>query len=166
MAKLMYLKEGENLSSLVGKFVYLAYTPSRCGVIIDARMHGSENPPIMCDVEWLKVTKTYPDKITAHRLSSLNDFTELIKEHQNKFVKHKKTLEALKKLKYRRHGIWVLKEDKKRKCFDVLYFAEFLNEPTKNDILKLQQMYPDDIVEVCPKNLVESQIRHIKNEVL
>ena len=54
MSKRISLKEGENLYELIGKFVYLAYTPSRCGVIIDAFMHGSGRQPIRCKVEWLK----------------------------------------------------------------------------------------------------------------
>lgn len=162
MSKRMYLKEGENLHEVIGRFVYLSYTPSRCGVIIDVWKwkYISDNPPILCNVEWLNTTKTYPDKITEHRLNSLKDFDELINDHQNKLIKHKSTLRELKNLKfYKRYGVWILKKSK-YKSSDIIHIEKFIKYPSKKDIKKLQKQYPDDIVEVCPRELVEIYKEH------
>lgn len=155
MSKRLYLKEGENINKLIGRFVYLAYTPARCGVIIDTWKRDFGYPQISCKVEWLKTTKTYPDKITEHILGSLNDFDDLINEHQNKFVKHKKTLGELQILKlYKRYGVWILRKSKTN-SFDVIHIEKFINYPSEKDIKKLKKQYPGDIVEVCPRQLVE-----------
>lgn len=157
MSKRIFLKEGENLHELIGRFVYLSYTPSRCGVIIDTWKHRSSRSAysIFCKVEWLKTTKTFPDKITEHRLDFLKDFDELINDHRNKLIKHKSTLRELKNLKfYKRYGVWILKKSK-FKCFDVIHIEKFINPPSKKDIKKLKKQYPGDIVELCPRELVE-----------
>lgn len=158
MSNRLYLKEGENISDLIGRFVYLSYTPARCGVIIDTWKHSSSSwsaYPIFCKVEWLKTTKTYPDKITEHRVDFLKDFDELIKEHQNKFLKHKKTLGELQILKlYKRYGVWIVRKYKDN-SLNIIHIEKFINPPSKKDIKKLKKQYPEDIVEVCPRELVE-----------
>jgi hypothetical protein len=169
MAKTIYLKESETLKDLIGRFVYLSYTPARCGVIKNVYESNESDkkdvslgpvcgskPHLICLVEWLKITKTYPDKLTTHRLNSLNDFEELVKDHKNKYLKHEKTLGKLQNLKYNNgYGIWVLKKGKS-KSLDLIHVEKFLEEPSQKDYDKLKKQYPNDIVEVCPKNLVET----------
>ena len=91
MSKLIYLKKQETLRELIGRFVYLSYTPSRCGVIrsvweSDEKLGSGFGlkPHLLCLVEWLKTTKTYPDKLTTHTLIHLNDFEELMRDHKTK----------------------------------------------------------------------------------
>lgn len=160
MSKPIYLKEGQTPKDLIGRFVYLSYTPARCGVIKNVydrdKKDLSLGSHLFCLVEWLKTTKTYPDKLTTHRLNFLNDFEELAKDHKNKYLKHEKTLGKLKNLKYnKRYGIWVLKKGKS-KSLDIIHVEKFLDEPSQKDYDKLKKQYPNDIVEVCPKELVET----------
>lgn len=53
---------------------------------------------------------------------------------------------------YKRYGIWVLKQG--RGCLDIIYLQKFSKQPSEQDIAKVKQKFPDDLVEICPENLV------------
>lgn len=54
---------------------------------------------------------------------------------------------------YKRYGIWVLRKGKDG--FGIIYLEKFSKPPSEKEIDKLKQKFPEDLVVVCPENLVD-----------
>ena len=77
---------------IVGSFVYEAYTPSKCGVVLeDLGEYGAGY--------FHKLLVKYKNGTVKETTSAgLNDYEELIADHERKLNNHRKVLEQLKQL--------------------------------------------------------------------
>jgi hypothetical protein len=87
----------ENEKILVDKLVYKAYSPAKCGKVIeDMGWHTPQGMRRACriiKVKWINGT------VTQELAYVLNDYEALVEDHRKKYEKFSKVVEELKELK-------------------------------------------------------------------
>jgi hypothetical protein len=79
---------------MIGKFVYMPYTPAKCGKIVNCWMQETAGwPQAVASIKWLKTGET-----SDRGLIGMGDLELLVEDHKRKIKTHEKRIKELKKL--------------------------------------------------------------------